>query len=117
MTNDKVMYFMAAYGKYFPSNQMMFLRDRIQNLDDNQLMMISALEFHDPTVLLIISVLIGTLGIDRFLIGDVGMGVLKLLTGGLCGILTVVDWFLIMNLCREKNMQKLMNFLEYGRQA
>jgi len=30
-------------------------------------------------------------GIQRFVVGDTGMGVLYLLTGGLCGIGTIID--------------------------
>ncbi len=33
----------------------------------------------------------GILGIHRFILGHTGIGVLMLLTGGVCGILTIVD--------------------------
>ncbi|MFN3640643.1 MAG: TM2 domain-containing protein, partial [Flavobacterium sp.] len=45
------------------------------------------------------------LGVDRFYIGDTGMGVGKLLTCGGLGIWAIVDWFLIMGATREKNME------------
>lgn len=73
--------------------------------------MLAMVELKDPIMMLIISLLFGTLGIDRFLLGDIGMGVLKLLTGGLCGILTLVDWFLIMNKTKELNFNKVMALL------
>ena len=60
----------------------------------------------DRTVGIILSILFGTLGIDRFYIGDTGMGILKLLTGGLCGILWVIDWFLIMGKIDDLNRAK-----------
>ena len=41
------------------------------------------------------------------MLGDTGMGVLKLLTGGLCGILTIVDWFTVQNRTRELNFNRL----------
>ena len=63
-------------------------------------------EKKDRAIALILSVLIGWAGIDRFFIGDVGLGLLKLLTGGLCGILYVVDWFLIMGKVDERNREK-----------
>lgn len=43
------------------------------------------------TTALILSVLCGGLGIDRFYLGYIGIGVLKLLTGGCFGILWIID--------------------------
>ena len=43
------------------------------------------------TTALILSILVGGLGIDRFYLGYTGMGVLKLLTGGCFGILYIID--------------------------
>ena len=60
---------------------------------------------------LIISLFAGSLGIDRFFIGDTGLGIAKLITCGGFGIWTIVDWFLIMGAARDKNMQKLQMVL------
>ncbi len=69
--------------------------------------MLYSISFQDPTMLLIISLLGGTLGIDRFLLGQIGLGVGKLLTCGGCGIWSIVDLFLIMDATRQSNAQKL----------
>jgi TM2 domain-containing membrane protein YozV len=60
----------------------------------------------DRVIILVISIFLGGLGIDRFLVGDVGMGLLKLLTGGICGILWIIDWFLIMGRVDDVNRRK-----------
>jgi TM2 domain-containing membrane protein YozV len=57
--------------------------------------------------MLIISLLGGQLGIDRFVLGETGLGLAKLLTCGGLGIWAIVDWFLIMGRAKEINMQKL----------
>lgn len=45
----------------------------------------------DKTLALILSILLGGLGVDRFYLGYTGIGVLKLLTGGCFGVLWIID--------------------------
>lgn len=70
----------------------------MQDLSDQQKMLFTS-QYEsvkkDRGTVLILSVLLGTLGVDRFMIGDVGMGMLKLFTFGLCGILWLIDIFTI----------------------
>jgi len=56
-------------------------------------------------VALVLSLIFGTLGIDRFYIGRIGLGILKLLTLGGFGLWTLIDWFLIMGAARSKNIE------------
>lgn len=97
--------------KYFPAEKMVYLREKLGTMDENKFALLSSLELKDPTVMLVVSIFLGSLGIDRFMLGDTGMGVLKLLTGGCCGILTIIDWCTIMNKTKEQNFNKLMAML------
>lgn len=111
MDAQKVDMFIMANGKYFESHQINMIRDRLLALDDSRWVTLSTIQFKDPTTSLIVSILAGSLGIDRFIIGDTGLGVGKLLTCGGLGIWTIIDWFLIQTATREKNMEKIQQLL------
>ena len=97
---------LAINAKYFPTEQVQYIRQRLEALPEQQLSMLYSISFQDPTMLLIISLLGGTLGIDRFLLGQIGLGVGKLLTCGGCGIWSIVDLFLIMDATRQIKRSK-----------
>ena len=104
--------FMMMNSKYFESYHLVSVRDRLLQLDESKWSTVQMLQFKDPTTALIISIIAGGhLGIDRFYIGDTGLGIAKLLTCGGLGIWAIVDWFLIQGATREKNMQLFQNSL------
>lgn len=105
MDAQKVDAFIMANGKFFPDYQVAAIRDMLLAADDSKWSMLQVMQFKDPTICLIISLFAGSLGIDRFFIGDTGLGIAKLITCGGFGIWTIVDWFLIMGAARDKNME------------
>ena len=108
MTQQKLDMFLMTNSKYFESYDLAKLRNELSGMDESKWNKIQILQFKDPTNMLIISLLGGSLGIDRFLIGDTGLGIGKLLTCGGLGIWTIIDLFLIMGAAREKNMFKIV---------
>ena len=111
MDAQKVDLFIMSNARYFESYHLNVIRDRLLALDDSKWGLMTTLQFKDPTTSLIVSILIGTLGIDRFIIGDTGLGIGKLLTCGGLGIWYIIDWFLIQQATREKNMQQMQQLL------
>ena len=105
---QKVDMFLMSNQKYFPVAKMMYLKEKLYNLTEEKFSMLSMIELKDPTTLLLVSLFLGSLGVDRFMLKDTGMGVLKLLTGGCCGILTIIDWFSVQNKAKEKNFNEIM---------
>ena len=105
MEAQKVDMFMMANAKYFEGYQLNAIRERLLQLDDDKWPSLQFLQFKEPTTALLLSIFLGELGVDRFYIGDTGMGVGKLLTCGGLYVWTIVDWFLIQGATKEKNME------------
>jgi TM2 domain-containing membrane protein YozV len=97
---------MMQNGKKFTTADIMIIKQQLESLTPEQIQLLATGDYLDPTVNVIVSVLVGSLGIDRFLIGQTGWGILKLLTGGALGVWTIVDWFQISGLTKEANMEK-----------
>ena len=109
--NDKINMLLMTYSKYFPDENMMMIRDKFETMDESKTSMLYTLGLKDPTMALILSIVAGGLGIDRFYIGDTGLGIAKLLTCGGCGIWTIIDYFLIMKVTKEKNLEKFITVM------
>lgn len=111
MEQQKIDMFIMTNQKYFPTEKIMFLKEKLRTIDEEKFSLVSAIDFKEPTTLLLVSLFLGTLGIDRFMVGDTGLGILKLLTGGCCGILTIIDWFTITKKAKEVNFNKVMTLI------
>ena len=111
MDQNKVDMYVMTNQKYFPAEKIMYLKEKLAAMDENKFTMVSTVELKDPTTILLVSILLGGLGIDRFMLGDTGMGILKLLTGGCCGILTIIDWFTVSKKTKELNFNNIMTIL------
>lgn len=107
MEKSKIDLYLTTNAKYFEPSAIPIIRQKLENASDDSLLTLQATELKDPTVMLLVSIFLGTLGVDRFMIGDIGIGILKLLTGGLCGILTIIDWFTISRKTKQLNLSKI----------
>lgn len=111
MDAQKVDMFIMTNGKFFEGHHLMQIREHLLQMNESKWALIQTMQFKDPALYLIVSLFGGQLGIDRFMIGDTGIGIAKLLTCGGLGIWAIIDWFMIMGATREKNMEILQQVL------
>ncbi|MBR3433315.1 MAG: TM2 domain-containing protein [Bacteroidaceae bacterium] len=91
----RVQRFLVENKKYFPQNRMSDIKKKIEEISDEQFEQIEWLEFKDPSMMTIVAVFLGHIGVDRFMLDDVKNGILKLLCTLLtCGIAGTVWWFI-----------------------
>ena len=107
MDKNKVDMYLTGSSQYFESSAIPMIRQKLEKADDDALANLQAVNMKNPNTILLVSIFLGCFGIDRFMIGDTGMGILKLLTGGCCCILTIYDWFLISSKAKQKNLANI----------
>jgi TM2 domain-containing membrane protein YozV len=61
-------------------------------------------------LVLLMSIFFGTIGVDRFIMGHIGLGILKLITVGGFGIWWLVDVILIASRYQFKNIHWVTDF-------
>ncbi len=111
MDANKIDMFFIANGKKLPAEKALLVREKMVHVDDSRYATITSIELKDPTTMLLISFFLGGIGVDRFMMGETGVGILKLLTGGLCGILWLIDVIGISKKVQEYNYNELMKIL------
>lgn len=93
-----------------PADLQLALKKKLENLSSDKIDSISMLQLKDPKLGLILSILLGGLGVDRFYQGKILLGILKLVTLGGLGIWAIIDWFLIMPSIKKDNFEKISYF-------
>lgn len=111
MDSQKVDLYVMSNQKYFPAEKIVYLKDKLLQTDEMKFNLVTSTELKDPTTILLVSLFLGGLGVDRFMLGQIGMGILKLLTFGGLGILTIIDWFTVQKKARELNFSSIMLLL------
>lgn len=109
MEETKVKEILMTWKDKIPEGKIPYLKGILEKADDCKYDDIIMTNNKNPFVVLMLSVFAGVLGIDRFYIGDVGLGVAKLLTFGGFYIWALVDIFLCYEKVKEKNLQKIIN--------
>lgn len=92
------------------AEEMAYIQELIKDFSDQQAQQFAMTYMSrrkDPTNILIFALIgfVGIAGIHRFVLGQTGMGILYLLTGGLCLIGTIVDLVNHKKLALESNIK------------
>jgi TM2 domain-containing membrane protein YozV len=103
MEQNKIDMFIATSSGRFPSDKIGIIQSQLEKIDDKKFLAIQSAEYKSASTLLIVSIFLGGLGVDRFMLGQTGLGVGKLLTCGGLGIWAFIDLFLIMKATKDRN--------------
>ncbi len=95
MKEQDVNMFMVANKDNLPEEFLPQIRQKMLEMNEEKWANISMLQFKSTTTMLLISIFLGELGVDRVMLGQTGAGMGKLVACGGCGIWWVIDLFLI----------------------
>ena len=112
MTQEQINQLIAANSDKLAPEYIETIRERLQNADEGAAQAAFA-STKGGTFMFLMAFFFGSYGVDRFMLGQTGLGVAKLLTCGGCGIWWIIDLFLIMGATRQKNTEKVMQMLSF----
>lgn len=109
-TNDEsfVTMFLLTNKRFLPASKIDLIREKLLRMDKKRIVNLLSLDFKDPITTFMFSISFGIFGIDRFTIGSIGIGILKLLTFWFFGLPFFIDLFFIQNAAKEHNYKKLL---------
>lgn len=112
MEKTKVTQIIAMVRDDIPKDQILLFKQALEAADESAYDVIITTPLKSKTTCLLLSIFFGEFGVDRFYIGDTGLGIAKLLLGWFTlGIWPLIDIFLSYKKCAAKNLETLMQLL------
>lgn len=116
LSPDKADMLLMNFKSFIPEEKVPAFRYALGKASAGCYTALSMVPLKNPMTVLLFSIFLGGFGVDRFYIGDTGMGVAKLLVGGLTlGIWPLVDIFMCYKKAKEQNFDLLMSALRVAR--
>ncbi len=101
----------AHVAPYIPEENLPMVVEALKKMPEDKLTTINMIAFKKPHVTAILACLTGYYGIDRFYLGQTGLGIVKLITCGGLLIWSLIDFFKFDSNCKKANYQKLQAYL------
>lgn len=112
MEREKAIEILSTFSSKIPSEKVPALKEALRHSPNTAWSDVFSVKTYSSTTTLLLSIFLGGLGVDRFYIGDVGLGIAKLLFGWLTlGIWPFIDIFVSYRKAKIKNFENIMNVL------
>jgi TM2 domain-containing membrane protein YozV len=103
MDSKNVDLFIGMHHEKFNTGDLLYVKKVLTDLDDSKSGFVHGITFQDPTVILLIAIFFG---FERFFLGQIGLGIFKLITFWGLGIWWFIDIFTAKSRTRKYNLDK-----------
>lgn len=111
MDTGQVIAFTATWANLLPEGTIVGVQERLKKVSEDKMGMLSTLQLKNPITGLICGLVAGYFGVDRFYKGDIGLGIVKLLTLGGFTIWAIIDLFVVHKGIKMDNLNKVNTML------
>ena len=114
MDANQINFWISINAENFAPEALPVVKGKLEQMDDTQMIFFQTVSFKKPSTILLIAIFLGW---ERFLLGSIGLGILKVITGYGCGIWWLIDVFTAKKRARKynfKQFQKLTLFVGDG---
>lgn len=109
MTETQKGEIIRRFAMYLPNSETKRILITLKNAKQYMYPLCMTFQPKNPLITLLLSIYGGFFGLDRFYIGDTGLGVCKLLFGMLTfGLWPLIDIFISFKTCKKKNLTNLL---------
>ena len=90
MDSNQVNFWLSINAANFAPEVLPTVKSKLEQLDDTQMMYLQSVSFKKPSTIFLIALLLGW---ERFLLDDIALGIVKVITAYGCGIWWLIDIF------------------------
>ncbi|HII3693468.1 TPA: TM2 domain-containing protein [Pasteurella multocida] len=107
--------YLLVNSNNFPNDKIFALKEKLSTITEDQKLLVQLVGLKSPTTVLILSLFLGALAIDRFYLGDIFLGILKIISilfYGIGLIWVLLDIYLCYQHAKYYNFEKVMSILQ-----
>lgn len=110
MEKTKVNMFIGMNAENFNQQDIIFIKEKLEQIDDDKFYLIQSTEYQKPSIILLIAIFLGW---ERFWLDDIGLGIVKIITAYGCGIWWLIDIFTAKDRAKKYNFNKFTQSISF----
>ncbi|MDR2007371.1 MAG: TM2 domain-containing protein [Alphaproteobacteria bacterium] len=112
MESTKKAMLLGAWQDKLTNEQLVAVSKLLDGVSETKIEALQLIPLKNPLLTFLLSLFLGGIAVDRFYIGDVGLGILKLLFGWMTfGVWYLLDWYFAQRKAKDINFNTIVKML------